>query len=210
MRFASCGYCVSRNASAKITRALEIAKGGATPRIDQRLDGGVRVLRRVTDLRDVVHRGDAVVELAKPTEQLVDVDVLRSVHGSEFVQDEFVVSRAPARRARPIIDEHTIGEKAAQRRLELVMVRIDEAGHHNLAARIDVSAAAGVQVRSDGKNLLTLDQHVGPGEAPYNFVLGPTFGSIVITDTAADDVAPAGTSRYLGAHRLRRSGTRRE
>ena len=35
---------VARNASAKITRALEIAEGGATPRIDQRLDGSVRVL----------------------------------------------------------------------------------------------------------------------------------------------------------------------
>ena len=36
---------VSRNAGAKIARALEIAEGGATPGIDQRLDGGVRVLQ---------------------------------------------------------------------------------------------------------------------------------------------------------------------
>ena len=49
----------------------------------QRLDGGVRVLRRVMDLRNVVHRRDAVVELAKSAEQLVDVDVLRPVDGRE-------------------------------------------------------------------------------------------------------------------------------
>src|SRR6202041_1913638 len=40
---------VARNAGAEITRALEIAEGGATAGVDQRLDGGVRVRRRVTD-----------------------------------------------------------------------------------------------------------------------------------------------------------------
>ena len=184
MRFASCGILVSRNASAKITRALEIAK--------RRRDAPYRSApgwrRPSASACDWICETSCTVvtpssSSAKPTEQLVDVDVLRSVQRQRTVQDEFVVSRAPARRARPIIDEHTIGKKAAQRRLELVMVRIDEAGHHNLAARIDVSAAAGVQVGSDGKNFLTLNQHVGPGEAPYNFVLGaPTSGSIVITE----------------------------
>src|SRR5580704_11235914 len=57
---------VARHAGAEITGALEIAEGGTTPGIDQRLNGGVRVRRRVTDLRDIVHRGDAVVELAEP------------------------------------------------------------------------------------------------------------------------------------------------
>jgi hypothetical protein len=38
-----------------------------------------------------VHRGDAVVELGEPTEQLVDVDVLRPVYGSECEQDEFEI-----------------------------------------------------------------------------------------------------------------------
>src|SRR5437016_5782232 len=44
--------------------ALEIAEGGTTPGIEQRLHGGVRMFRRVMDLRHVVHCGDAVVELA--------------------------------------------------------------------------------------------------------------------------------------------------
>ena len=76
-------------------RALEIAERGAAPRIGERLDGGVRVLGRVMDLRDVVHRGDAAVELAEAAEQLVDVDVLRPVHGRELAEDVLeVVDRA--------------------------------------------------------------------------------------------------------------------
>ena len=89
------------------------------------------------DLRDVVHRRDAVVELREAAEQLVDVDVLRPVHRGELQQDEFEVSRAPAWRARAIVDENAVSEEAAQRRLELVVMRIDEAGHDNAAARVD-------------------------------------------------------------------------
>ena len=97
---------------------------------------------RVMDLRDVVHRRDAVVELREAPEQLVDVDVLRPVHRGELQQDEFEVSRASAWRTRSIIDENAVSEEAAQRRLELVVMRIDEAGHHNAAGRIDLAGAA--------------------------------------------------------------------
>ena len=62
MRGASLRILVAGDAAG----ALEIAEGGAAPGIEQRLDGGVGVLRRVMDLRDVVHRRDAVVELASP------------------------------------------------------------------------------------------------------------------------------------------------
>ena len=41
------------------------------------------------------------------------------------------------------------------------MVRIDEAGHDDAAAGVDHVGVAGVQVRSDGDDLLALDQHVG-------------------------------------------------
>ena len=47
------------------TGALEISEGESAPRVVERLDGGVRVLLRVLDLRHVVHRRDAVVELAE-------------------------------------------------------------------------------------------------------------------------------------------------
>src|SRR5262249_59451898 len=63
-------------------------------------------------------------------------------------------------RARPVIDEHPVGEEAAQRGLELVVVRINEAGHDNSAAGVDLRTA-GVQVWSDVENLLAFDQHVG-------------------------------------------------
>ena len=79
------------------TRALEIAEGGAAPGIEQGLDGGVRVLRRVMDLRDVVHRRDAVVELRQAAEQLADVHVLRTVHGREREQDVFEIVGIRAR-----------------------------------------------------------------------------------------------------------------
>ena len=50
------------------TRAFEKAEGGAPPGIEQRLDGRVRMLRRVVDLGHVVHSGHAVVELRQSAE----------------------------------------------------------------------------------------------------------------------------------------------
>jgi hypothetical protein len=88
---------------------LEIAEGRAAPRIEQGLDGGVGVLGRVMDLRDVVNRRDAVVELAQASEQLVDIDVLRPVDGGEFQQNVLVISRSPGRRARAVVDQDPIG-----------------------------------------------------------------------------------------------------
>jgi len=65
------------------------------------------------DLRDVVHRRNAVVELGESTKQLVDVDVLRPIHGGEFLQDELVVRGVSGGRVRPVIDQYPVGEKAA-------------------------------------------------------------------------------------------------
>src|SRR5256884_4323519 len=50
------------------TGALEIAERGAAARIEQGLDRGVGVRRRVMDLRDIVHRRDAVIELRQSAE----------------------------------------------------------------------------------------------------------------------------------------------
>ena len=72
MRAASSGYLVAGDA----TRALEIAEGGAAARIDEPWIAASECCGRVMDLRDVVHRRDAVVELAERAEQLVDVHVL--------------------------------------------------------------------------------------------------------------------------------------
>ncbi len=172
------------------SRALEIAEGGAAPRVEQRLDGGVGVLRRVMNLRDVVHRRDAVIELAERAEQLVDVDVLRPVDRGELVENEFEVGRAPARRAGAVVDQNPVGEEAAQRGLELVVVRIDEAGHDDAPARVDHVGAARRQVRPDGKDGLALDQDVGLGEVAH-------FRVHRHHRTAANDVAPARPAAVL-------------
>src|SRR5882757_11282885 len=99
-------------------RALEIAEGGAAARIKERLDRSVGVLRRVVDLRDVVHRGHPVVQLREAAEQLADVNVLGAVHRRESEQDVLEVGRAPGYRARLVVDQHSVSEKAPERRLE--------------------------------------------------------------------------------------------
>jgi hypothetical protein len=45
-----------------------------------------------------------------------------------------------------------------------MVMRIDEAWHHNAAACIDFAGATGMQIRTDGENLLTIDEDVGLGK----------------------------------------------
>ena len=65
-----------------------------------------------------------------------------------------------------------------------MVVRVDEAGHDDAAAGVDHRGIAGVQVRSDGDDLLALDQDVGLGEIA-DVRVQRHHGA------AADDVAPA-------------------
>ena len=113
------------------------------------------------DLRHIVHSRHAVIELAQATEELVDVNVLRTIHRRELQQNEFEVSRVPARRVGPVIDENPVGEEAPQHRLELMVMRVDEPGHDNATARVDGRGTASLQVVTDRDDLLALDQHVG-------------------------------------------------
>src|SRR5258708_5673587 len=76
------------------------------------------------NLRDVVHRCDAIVELRQSTEQLADVHVLRAVYGGERVQNEFEVRGIRARRARLAVDQPAVGANAPQRPLELLVMRL--------------------------------------------------------------------------------------
>src|SRR4029077_13808169 len=108
------------------------------------------------NLRDIVYGRHAVIELAQAPEQLVDVDVLWPVDRGELQDDEFEVSRAAARRARPVVDQHPVSEEAAQHCLELVMVRIDKTRHDNAAAGVDRRGTAHLQIRPDRKDLLAL------------------------------------------------------
>src|SRR5882672_1886235 len=96
-------------------------------------------------------------------------------------------------------------EEAAQRGLELMVVRVDEARHHDFAARVDLRGAARVQVRPDGEDLLSLDQHVGLGE----FALVGHAGVHRHHVAAADDIAPAPLARILRPIVVLRSGRAR-
>ncbi len=156
------------------------------------------------DLRDVVHCRHAVVELRQSAEQLADVHVLRTVHGGESEQDVFEVCGIRARPARAVVDQEAVGEKAAQRSLELVVVRIDEARHDDLAACVDLVRVARVQVRPDGDDLLALHQHVGTGEVSDLRVHRHHVA-------APDDIAPATLAGVLrSVVVVRRGGSRRE
>ena len=85
MRNASVGYWLPGN----VAGAFEIAEHAAPAGVDQRLDGGVGVLRRVMDLRNVEHGRHAVVELREAAEQFADVDILRPVDRRELVDRMF-------------------------------------------------------------------------------------------------------------------------
>src|SRR5262249_12872655 len=102
-----------------------------------------------------------------------------------------------------VVDQHAVGKEAAQRRFELVMMRVDEARHDDAAGGIDLRRAARLQVGSDSQNLLALDQHVGAREVAHLRIHRHH-------RAAADDVAPAvraAVRRHVG---LRSRRSRRE
>src|SRR5215831_6541975 len=140
--------------------ALEIAERRTAPSIDQRLDGSVGVLGRVMNLRDVVYRRDAVIELRESGEQFINVHVFLPVNGRELKEDVFVVRPAPAWRARAIAYENAVSKPATHRCLEQVVMRINKARHDDATADVDHRGAASTEVRRDGKSLVALDEHV--------------------------------------------------
>ncbi len=84
------------------------------------------------------------------------------------------------------------------------MVGVDEAGHDDAAARVDLGGAARVQVRPDGEDFLALDEHVGLGKIAHVRVHRHH-------GTAANDIAPATPAGVLGhVPVVRRAGARRE
>ena len=143
---------------------LEKAEGGAASRIEERLDGGVGVLRRVVDLRDVVYGSHPIVKLAQAREQLVDVYVLRPIDGGKPEQNILVISGGPGRGARFVVTQDAVGQKTAQRRFELVVVRIDEPRHDDAPGRVDLAGAVCAQIGSDIEDLFAFNEHIGLGK----------------------------------------------
>src|SRR4030095_8654806 len=115
------------------------------------------------DLRDVVHCGDTRVELTQRAEQLVDEHVLRPVHPGKLAQNVIEVVDRAVRLA--VV-------RQAQRRFELVVMRVDEARNHDLAARVDHRGPGSLQLGVDGNNLLALDQDGGLREITHSRVHG--------------------------------------
>ena len=115
--------------------ALEIAEHGAAAGGAQPLDRRVGMFRRMMDLADVHDRRHAGVDLRDAAEELVDVDVLRPIDHRQLLEDRLVVivrALGPS-----VVDENAVGEEAAQRRLELMVMRVDEARHHDMPGRVD-------------------------------------------------------------------------
>src|SRR6185295_19242857 len=108
-------------------------------------------------------------------------------------QNELEIRGKRARRARLVVDQDAVGKEAAQRGLELVVVRVDEPRHDDLAAGVDLAGTACFEVRPDRDDLLALDQHVGAGELAL-------VGHARVHrhhDSAADHIAPTPPAAVL-------------
>ena len=113
------------------------------------LDQGIAVLRRVGDLRQVGDRGDAGIDRAQCTDQIADIGVFRPV---------MIGGRAGD--VAEIIGQQPVRQHVAQRALIEVMMRVDEAGQHDHARRVD-HARLGRDIRAARRDLLALDQYIG-------------------------------------------------
>ena len=60
----------------------------------------------------------------------------------------------------PIVDENGVGEERAQRRLELVVVRVDEAWHDDMPALIDDRRVGRVDPGGDLGDFRSVQKHV--------------------------------------------------
>ena len=138
--------------------ALEIAEYGPAAGRTESLDRRVGMFRRMMDLADVHHRGHAGVDLRNAAEQLVDVDVLRPIDHRELLKNRLVII---VRALRPsVVDEDAVGEEAAQRRLELMVVRVDEARHDDMPGRVDDRGVRRMNGRGDLGDGRPIDEHV--------------------------------------------------
>ena len=138
--------------------ALEIAERRAPAGRAEPLDRGVGMFGRMMDLADVHHRRHAGVNLRDAGEKLVYVDVLRAITHGKLLQDQLIiVVRAFGS---PIVDENAVGEKAAQRRLELMAMRVDEARHDDMPGRVDDRGVGRLDPGCDLRDFRSVDEHV--------------------------------------------------
>ena len=125
-------------------------------------------------LRRVGSRGDALADLAEAGDELRDVTVFGIVRWPAEIPDHGVrvrwigdASRGPdvlhdraVALLRPRAREQAIGDDAPLQRFVLVVVRRDEARHHDRAGAVDDFRIARGHGWCDLGNLLPVDQHI--------------------------------------------------
>src|SRR5690606_32664603 len=116
--------------------------------IAQPFYGGVGMFRRMVDLADIHDRRDPGIQLGERSEKFIDVDVFRPIDRRQLLQHGLIIVLTVFRTS--VVDEDRVGKLAAQRRLELVVVGVDEAWHDDLAASIYEGCVVRRDVRSDG------------------------------------------------------------
>jgi hypothetical protein len=119
----------------------------------------------MVDLAHVHHGRHAGIQLRKPAVELVDIDILRAVVLREAQKHLLVV--VPLVLGPSVIDDDRVRQGGAQARFELVVVRVDEARHHDLARGVDHVGVGGVDMVSDLHDLRSFDQHVALGEIAH-------------------------------------------
>ena len=127
-----------------------VGEHGAHAGLLQSLDDGVRVLRRVVDVRPVEHAGDAGVDCAERAQQVGGIDVVRRHLGAELALHDVA-----------IVLQRAVRQHVAQEALPHVPVRIDEARHHDRVRSVDDLGIGRADVRPHRRDLAALDQHVG-------------------------------------------------
>ena len=65
-----------------------------------------------------------------------------------------------------VVDQNAVGQEAAQRRLELMVVRVDEARHDDHARGIDDLGVGGIEARADRGDAAAFDEHVRVAKSP--------------------------------------------
>ena len=149
---------------------LEIAEDTAPPCIAQAFDRGVRVFRRVVNLADVHHRGNARIQLGNAAEQFVDIDVFGTINLRKPLQDRLVVIGGIF--GQSVIDQDAVGQLAAQCGFELVVVGVDKAGHDDLARSLDHHGIARLDIGTDLDDLLSVNQHVADSKIADGVIHG--------------------------------------
>ena len=119
----------------------------------QRSNTGVAVLRRVRDLRRVDRRGGAHVDHAERGDQHAGIGIRGRIGRRERVADVATI----------VGIEQAVGEDAPQQALVEMVMRVDEARHHDAIGGVDHRCVVvrNCDARPDFADLAVLDQHIG-------------------------------------------------